>query len=183
MKNSNILKMGLIGTIILIVLSSGCTSSSTNQPKTFSDGVSSFNYPADFDNVTYSSENNTNFSSSMQAIAKLENTVPLSVHSIYVAKNTSSISPKEIRDRLVSNVKNMSTGEILASATETNSNSVVVKKIIYTDEYAFCMREVHVNMHFKINDTVYVISVFGPDSNKQQIMDTANIIFQSITAM
>ncbi|WJI09975.1 hypothetical protein FGU46_07675 [Methanobacterium sp. CWC-01] len=178
MKNNNNLKLGIILTLILIVSASGCTNPPTNQTKTYSDGIMSFNYPSDFNNVTYSGNNTSN--SSMQAIGKLKNTVPLRVHSITVAKNKSAISPTELRNILVSNVKNMSAGEIVSITTETNLNGVVVEKVIYTDEYAFGMRAMHFNMLFKINDDVYAVSVYGPDSNIQQITSTANIIFQSI---
>ncbi|OPX60892.1 MAG: hypothetical protein A4E25_00131 [Methanobacterium sp. PtaB.Bin024] len=60
MKNS---KIGMIiGTLILIVVAYGWLSPSTNETKTFSDGVMSFNYPGDFDNASYSVENNSNSS-------------------------------------------------------------------------------------------------------------------------
>lgn len=178
MKNSNNLKLGIILTLILIVSASGCTNPPTNQTKTYSDGIMSFNYPSDFNNVSYSGNNTGN--SSMQAISKLKNTVPFRVHSIIVAKNKSAISTTELRNTLVSNVENMSAGEIVSITTGTNPNGVVVEKVIYTDEYAFGMRAMHINMLFKINDDVYAVSVYGPDSNNQQITNTTNIIFQSI---
>ena len=48
MKNNNVINLGIIGILLLIVFASGCISSSTNETKTFSDGVMSFNYPGYF---------------------------------------------------------------------------------------------------------------------------------------
>jgi hypothetical protein len=180
LKNINILKIGIISASILIVLVSGCISSSTNQTKTFSDGVMSFNYPGDFGNGTFPG-NDTNSSSPMQVIGKLENTVPLNVHDIMVYENISGISPTEARDGIVSVVKNMSAGEVLSITTETNPNGVTVEKITYTDEFILGVKTVYSDMFFKINDSVYRITVYGPDTkNKQKINDTTNTIFQSI---
>lgn len=67
----------------------------------------------------------------MQVIGKLENTLPLRGHDIWVAKNISAISPTEARDGVVSVVKNMSKGEILSINTETNPNGVVVEETTY----------------------------------------------------
>lgn len=168
-------------TLVIIVLASGCTNSSMNQTKTFSDGVMSFSYPGDFDSVTYSG-NNTNSSFPMQVIGDLENTAPLRVHNILVCKNISATSPTEIRDRSISRVKNESTGEILSITTETNPNNVVVEKIAYSFEYTIGMRARYNEMYFKINDSVYGISVYGPDTttSTQNIMDTTKTIFQSL---
>ena len=74
----------------------------------------------------------------------------------------------------------MSTGEVSSLTTETNPNGVVVEKTTFTYEYTFGMRVWFSDMIFKINDTVYVISVYGPDSNNQEIMNTTNVIFRSI---
>jgi hypothetical protein len=173
------MKIGIIGAVILIVLVSGCTSYSTT--KTFSDGVMSFDYPDDFNNVTYS-DNYTNSSFIMQVTAYFENTAPLRVHNIMVLKNVSATSPTEIRDKTISSVKNESTGEILSLTTETNPNCVVVEKSTYSFEYASGMRSRYSEMYFKINDVVYGISVYGPDTktSTQNIINTTNVIFQSI---
>jgi len=173
--------MGLVGIIVLIVLASGCISSSTNKTKTFSDGAMSFNYPADFNNTTYS-ENDTNSSSPMQVIGEFESTVPFKYQYIMVGKNISAISPTELRNWSVSNLKNSSTGELISITTETNPNGVVIQKTTYTEEFMFGIRTRFNDMYFKINDTVYAISVYGPDINinKQNITETTNIIFKSI---
>lgn len=173
------MKIGIICAFILIVLVSGCTSSSST--KKISDGVMSFDYPSDFNNGTYS-DNYTNSSLLMQVIAYYENTAPLRVHNIMVGKNVSATSPTEIRDKTILSVKNESTGEILSSTTETNPNGVVVEKITYNLEYALGMKGRYSEMYFKINDAVYGISVYGPDTTTsvQNIMNTTNVIFQSI---
>jgi len=160
MKISNIMNIGIIAIVILIILSSGCASSSTT--KTFSDGVMRFNYPGDFENVIYSE--NTNSNSPMRVIAKFENNIPLKDQEITVGKNISSISATEVRDRSVTKVKNMSTGEILSISTETNHNGIIVEKITYTYELVLGIRTIYNDMYFKINDSVYAISVDGPDT-------------------
>jgi hypothetical protein len=174
--------MGIIGTLILIVLASGCIYSFNDETKTFSDGFMSFNYPADFDNDTNSSSNYTTSGSHMQTIAILENTAPLRDHDIWVGMNISAISPTEARNNVVSSVKNMSKGEVVSINTETNPNGIVVEETTYTDEYLFGLRAMYCDMFFKINDSVYRITVCGHDTsiNKRNIMNTTRIIFQSI---
>lgn len=141
----------------------------------------SFNYPADFDNET-TSGNDTNSSSSMHAIGKLENTVPLKVQTIIVYKNINPTSTSEIRDHLISYVKNMSSGEVLSTTTETNPNGIFVEKAAYKYDLTFGVKAFYSDMFFKINDNFYVISVSGADTtiSTQNVMNTSNIIFQSI---
>lgn len=179
MKNINIFNLGVLLTLILIVSASGCTNPPTNQTKTYSDGIMSFNYPSDFNNVSYSGNNTGN--SSMHVISKLENTIPFRVHDIMVLKNISAISPAEARDGIVSVVKNMSTSQVLSITTETNPNGVIIEKTAYTDEFIFGFKTVYSDMFFKINDTVYRITVYGLNTkNEQKITNTTNVIFQSI---
>jgi hypothetical protein len=183
LKNNNILKLGIIGTLILIVLASGCIFySSTSEIKTYSDGVMSFNYPADFDNDTNSSSNYTTSNSHMQTIGLLENTAPLRDHNIWVGKNLSATSPTEARNDIVSSVKNMSKGEVISINTETNPNGIVIEETTYTDEYLFGLRARYCDMFFKINDSVYRITVCGHETpiNTRNIINTTRIIFQSI---
>lgn len=178
MKKQQYYKIGIVLILVFIVSASGCISPTSNETKTFSDGVMSFNYPEDFHNDTYSE--NTN--SSMQLIGKLKNTIPFRMHDIAIFRNTSTTSPTQAREGVISVVKNMSTSEISSIATETNPNGIVIEKTTFTYEYTFGMRARFNDMFFKINDTVYVISVYGPDTttSTQNIMNTANIIFQSI---
>lgn len=181
LNKSNIMGIGIVGTLVLIILASGCISSPTTDTKTFSDGAMSFNYPSDFDNGTYSADD-TNSSFPMQVIGNLENTDPLRLHNILVCKNISPTTPAEIRDRSISRAKNESTGKILSMTTETNPNDIVVEKTIYSFEYSLGMRGIYSEMYFKIKDTVYAISIYGPDTSTsaQNIRDTTNIVFQSI---
>ncbi|WP_321421031.1 hypothetical protein [uncultured Methanobacterium sp.] len=181
MDKNNILNVGIVGIFILIVLASGCTSSSSTETKTFSEGVMIFNYPADFDNGTYSADD-TNSSITMQEIGKLENTAPLRTHSIMIYRNISAISPAEARDKAVSAVNNMSTGEVLSVNTETNPNGIVIEETTYKNEPIFGIKVRFCEMFFKVNDSVYRISVYGPETNigLQNIKSTTAIIFQSI---
>ena len=170
-----------MGIIVLIVLASGCISSSTDGTKTFSDGDMSFNYPADFDNGTYSADD-INSSLTMQEIGKLENTAPFRTHSIMIYRNISAISPAEARDKAVLAVKNMSTGDVLSVNTETNPNGIIIEGITYKNEPIVGIKVRFCEMFFKVNDSVYRISVYGPETNigLQNIKSTAAIIFQTI---
>jgi hypothetical protein len=123
LKNNIILKIGIVGTLVSIVLVSGCTSSSTNETKTFSDGDMSFNYLADFYNVTFSG--NEIDSSTMRLIGMLENKDGFT---IYVCKNKTKTSLTETREGTISSVKNSLTGKVLPPTTETNPNGVIVEK-------------------------------------------------------
>ncbi len=175
MKNNNILKIGLIGTIVSIVLVSGCTSSSTNETKSFSDGDMSFNYPADFYNITYSG--NEIDSSTMHLIGMLENKDGFT---IYVSKNKTKTSPTEAKDGAVSSVKNSSTGKVLYTTTETNPNGVVVEKMSYTKRGLLIFKGMYDSMYFQSNGAVYAIVVSGLDLDKKKLANIDNIIFQSI---
>jgi hypothetical protein len=170
----------IVGILILIVSAYSWFGSSTNETKTFSDGAMSFNYPADFDNVSYSADDNS--SSSKKLIGKLYNSAPFKVQTIWVDKNTSAIFPTEARDKLISLIKKYPKGELVSTTSETNPNGVVVEKITHTDEIEQGTRSRYIEMIFKINDTVYGIMIYGDDTkDNQKVMDnTANIIFQSI---
>jgi hypothetical protein len=179
LKNNTILKIGIIGILIFVILASGCISSFNTGTRTFSDGVMSFNYPADFDNATTSDINSTK----MQEVSFFKKDSLFgslfNKQYIYVARNKTGLSSAEARDGTVSKVKNVSTGQLLFSTTETNPNGVVVEKISFVEE-EFGKKAWHCMMYFKIKDTVYGIVVYGPYSNREKITSTANIIFQSI---
>lgn len=175
MKKGDILKIGIIGLIIVVVLTSGCISSST--VKTFSNGVISFDYPGDFKNVTYSSAINAS-TSPMQRIGAFENGYDLT---ILVGRNVTENSPTEFRDWIISRNKNRSNGEISSVTTETNPNGVVVERISYKHPGSpFGIMIMYDDMYFEKNGTMYGISVYGPDILKQEIDNTAKTIFQSI---
>jgi len=175
LKNNYILKIGIIGTLVSIILTSGCTSSSTNETKTFSDGVMSFNYPADFYNITYSG--NEIDSSTMRLIGLLENKEGLT---IYVCKNKTRTSLAETKEGTVSSVKNSLTGKVVYTATETNPNGVVVEKISYTERGFLIIKGRYDSMYFQSNGDVYAIMVYGLDLDKQKLASIGDIIFQSI---
>lgn len=177
LRNNKILNIGLIiGTLLLIIFSSGCTSSSMT--KKFNDGAMSFSYPNDFQEI--SSHENKSSNTRWQYIIKLVNNNPLNIQVILVDKNTSNTSPSESRDYGVLKVKNLSTSEILSISTEINPNGVVVEKSTYKQKGLFGSLAIYNDMFFKIDDVVYAVSIYGPDSNKQQINNTANIVFKSI---
>jgi hypothetical protein len=180
LNKSNIMRIGIVGTLVLIILASGCISSPTTDTKTFSDGAMSFNYPSDFDNGTYSADD-TDLSSPMKKISQLNKTVP-NIHYIFVEKNISRISPIEARDGLISVVKNSSAYQLVSNTTETNQNGVVIEKTSYTTEYILGSKIRYNDLYFKINDNVYRITVYGSDigTHAQSIESTTNIIFQSI---
>jgi len=177
LKNNNILKIGFMGILIfiLVISASGCTSSSTNETKTFSDGAMSFNYPSFFNKTQIPDVN----SSSFQIISSLETKNIFNTQFIHVTKNKTDVSPTKARDNSISKVKNDSTSnKILSVTTETNSNGVVVERYTYVNN-GLISETYHV-MYFKIGDDVYGIGVQGPDLFKQEIIKTTNIVFQSI---
>ncbi|AIS33135.1 hypothetical protein BRM9_2335 [Methanobacterium formicicum] len=175
MKNNTILGIGIIGALVSVVLISGCTSYSTNETKTFSDGDMSFNYPADFYNIPYSG--NEIDSSTMGLIGMLENKDGFT---IYVSKNKTKISPTEAKDRAVSNVESSLTGKVVSTATETNPNGVVVEKMSYTKRGILIIKGRYDSMYFQSNGNVYAITVSGLDLDKKKLSNIDNIIFQSI---
>ncbi len=175
LKNNTILKIGIVGALVSVVLISGCTSYSINETKTFSDGDMSFNYPADFYNVTYSG--NEIDSSTMGLIGMLENKDGLT---IYVCKNKTGTSLAETKEGTVSSVKTSSTGKILSTSTETNPNGVVVEKMSYTEGGFLIFKGRRDSMYFQSNGDVYAITVYGLDLDKKKLSNIDNIIFQSI---
>ena len=67
---------------------------------------------------------------------------------------------------------------MLSVTTETNPNGIVVERYTYVNKEF--PSETYNIMFFKIGKDVYGIGVEGPELFKQQITDTANIIFQSL---
>lgn len=175
LKNNNIFKIGIIETLVSIVLVSGCTSSSTNETKTFSDGDMSFDYPADFYDVDYSG--NEIDSSTMRLIGMLENKDGFAIR---VFKSKTRTSPTEAKDVAVSKIENLSNYKVLSTTTETNSNGVAVEKISYSESKFLIFNWRHDNMYFQKKGDVYVITVSGLVLDKQKLTDINNIIFQSI---
>lgn len=175
MKTNNIWKIGFLGIIILVVFASGCIGSSTNETKTFSNGVMSFNYPSYLNNTQ---PHDTN-SSSFQIIASFESRNILNLQFVHVIKNKTEVTATKARDNSISKVKNdSSSNEILSVTTETNPNGIVVERYTYINKGL--IPETYNVMYFKINNDVYGIGVQGPDLFKEKIINTTNIIFQSI---
>ena len=158
--------------IVLIILTSGCTSSSTNETKTYSNGAMSFNYPS-----YLSSYGNYQNGSNFKTIANFETDNELNMR-LTVLKNKTEITLTKARDNSISNVKNYPENEILSVTTETNPNGIIVERFTYVDRNI--PRFIFNVMYFKIGNDIYGIGVDGPELFKQQITDTTNIVFQSI---
>lgn len=163
MKTNNIWKIGFIGIIILVVFASGCIGSSTNETKSFSDGVMSFNYPS-YLNSTQPHDTN---SSAFQIIASFESGDILNLQFVHVIKNKTEVTATEARDKSISKVKNdSSSSEILSVTTETNPNGIVVERYAYINKGL--IPETYNVMYFKINNDIYGIGVQGPDLFKEE---------------
>lgn len=160
--------------IVLTFLAVLCICSSMAENKTFYDGAMSFNYPGYFN--THSIELN---SSQMQAVTYFTSDNLFNKQYIDLSKNKTTITSDELKDSGVSSIKNLSTAKILSITTETNSNGIVIDKVIFLDE-KYGDQTIHNLMYFKINDTVYGLGVYGPYSNRDRITDTSNAIFQSL---
>ncbi|BDZ66844.1 hypothetical protein GCM10025860_02920 [Methanobacterium ferruginis] len=72
------------------------------------------------------------------------------------------------------------TGEVASTTTETNSNSVVVEKISYTECGFLIIKGRYDSMYFQSNGDVYAIMVYGLGLDKQKLANIDDIIFQSI---
>jgi hypothetical protein len=173
--------IGLLVILLFVIAVSGCTVYSKNANGTFSDGSVSFNYPGELHQVDNFKEIN---STKMEAIAYFnnDNVVNYFVENknkqfIQVLKNKSYTTPTEARDKTIIGFNSFS-GEV-STKSETNPNGIVVEKIWANVEESG-LKTMDYRMFFKINDAVYIIRVYGPESNKQQIINTSNLIFQSI---
>lgn len=174
LKNSKILKIGIVGIAICIVLLFVCINSFTVGTKTFSDGALSFDYPGFF--APHSFEMNK---SQMQEVSFFASVDLFNEQYILVTKNKTEISPTELKDGTVSKNQNSSTSQVLSTATVTNPNDIIVETIRMTISVNGTTSK-HNLMYFKINNTVYGIAVYGPYSNRDRITDTSNAIFQSL---
>lgn len=120
-------------------------------------------------------------SSKMEKVAYFESGDIFNKQCIIVSKNKTDITPAELRDETVSINNNSSTSKVLSTTTATNPNSVVVETLMMTIVLKENGEKTRLDlMYFKINTTVYIIAVYRPYSNAQQITTTANIIVQSI---
>jgi len=174
LKNSKILKIGIVGIAICIVLLFVCMSSFTAGTKTFSDGVISLDYPGFF--APHSYEMNK---SQMQEVGFFTSIDPVNEQYILITKNKTEISPSELRDETVSKNQNSSISRVLSTATVTNPNGIITETIKMTSNVNGTTSR-HNLMYFKVKDTVYGIAVYGPYSNRDRITDTSNTIFQSL---
>jgi len=165
---------GFLGILILFVVASGSASSTLLK---FSDGIISFNYPSDFQNITFSG-NITSESSNLIDKTHMANRDNIA---IVIGKNLQANSAANARDATLVSFNKISTDKVFSTTTETNPNSIVVEKSITqlidpnTNTVLKC-----IDMFFTANGVVYHISVYGDDSKNQQIIETADTIFNSL---
>jgi len=126
-----ILGMGLLIILISIVSVSGCAVYSKTEPRTFSDGPMSFNYPGELHQVNNFKDIN---GTKMQVIAYFNNDNVFNYfvenknkQFMQVLKNKSYTTPIEVRDKTIIGFNSFS-GEV-STDSETNPNGIVVEKI------------------------------------------------------
>lgn len=172
LKNSVII--GIIGIIILTVFISGCAVSNTSDK--FYDGVMSFSYPDDFRNISYSNQTSPN--STIKIIGKMGNSYTLA---IMVGRNISATSPEALINKSVSRSKKIPNSEMSPVYAKKNPNGILIKQIIYKHpDSTFKITLMYNDLYFKVNNSVYAISVYGPDIFNKEINNTTNIIFQTL---
>ncbi len=174
MTKNNCWIIGIFVLVVSMIGISGCTSSAGNQ--TFSDNSISFIYPSNMKNTT-SSGNIISGAQGWNDVAFLSNG---NVY-ILVAKNPTLTDPSATRDVTgVSVVQN--SGKLLSTTDETNPNGVKVYRNIDTlsDPSTNTLLRYY-NMFFEDTEgVVYEISVYGDDSKNSQILETANMVFNSL---
>jgi hypothetical protein len=171
-----------VGMLILVVLASGCASTTPNPfnntipaVQTFSDGVISFNYPTGFE-VRTERANITTEGTGWQDLTFLAN----DNIGIDVKKNPEASSAVIVREGTEQAVLEAS-GTILSSSSEINPNGVVVEKSTsqQTDPYSNILVRYY-DLFFSVNGLVYHISVYGEVAKNPQIQNTADMIFNSL---
>jgi len=170
-KNKILLKIGLI-VLILIILAYAYSSLTEN--KKFTDSVISFDYPC-----FYIPQHGESSGSTMQKVAYFTSGDPFNSQNILVTKNKTAISASKLRDDAILTSQNRSDCKILSKSTVTNPNGIILETIVIT-VVVKGKPSINYLMSFKINDTVYAIGVYGPESNGKRISNTANIISKSL---
>jgi len=172
-----------VGMLILVVLASGCTSTTPTPSnytapavQTFSDGVISFNYPTGFE-VRTERANITTEGAGWQDLTFLANNDNVGID---VKKNPEASSAVIVREGTEQAVLEAS-GTILSSSSEINPNGVVIEKSTsqQTDPYSNLVIRYY-DLFFSVNGLVYHISIYGEVAKDSQIQYTANMIFNSL---
>ncbi|BDZ68600.1 hypothetical protein [Methanobacterium ferruginis] len=164
--------------VVLFYAGTNPFSNESNEIITFSDGVMSFDYPDSFSSAEYTKHNINASGDILNEIAYFKGKNTLHKHNFIVFKNVTATSATELINNYRTNVESNSSDEIAYNSIETNPNGVVVEKIIGKQDDT--LATMSFNMVFKVKDTVYLISVYGFESDEQEINETANTIFQSI---
>jgi len=171
-----------MGILVLVVFLSGCTSTTpsnytTPVVQTFSDGVISFNYPTGFE-VRTQRANITSEGVGWQDLSYLASKEGVGID---VRKNPTASSAVIVREGTEQGVLEAS-GVILSTSSEINPTGVVVEKSSsqQTDPYTNLVMRYY-DLFFSVNGVVYHISVYGEVSLDQQIQNTADMIFNSLT--
>lgn len=164
--------IGLVGILVLVVAMSGCTN---YELLTYSDGVISFDYPDTFKNAP-SPENITNGSTDWEEIAYLKNDNDVRIQ---VAKNPKIWSNYEAKTANEQSIKE--TGEVIESTDDINDNAVYMDILVYTfDDPDGRGKILYYEMYFSGNKTVYIVTVYGLESKRDEIYAVADTISDSI---
>ncbi len=181
---------GITLILVLIMIAgvvgiSGCTDSgAAGSQKTFSDGSIKFNYSEDFENAT-SPGNIISGDKSWITVGFLGNNATGTA--IDIAKNKETKDPngaRQVTDAATTTSNGgVSTGEILSHTTETNPNGITIFKSIHTLKDPDTGETVkYIDFYFKDKKgVVYSISVYNAESEYQDVSDTADMIFKSLS--
>jgi hypothetical protein len=177
----NCKSLSILGILILMVLSAGCTTSPPSNytapsVQTFSDGTISFNYPAGFE-VRTPRANITSEGTGWQDLTFLANPDQVGID---VRKNPQASSAVNVREGTELAVVEAS-GTILSTSSEINPQGMVVEKSSsqQVDPYTNQMMRYY-DLFFEVNGLVYHISVYGEVAKDPQIQYTADMIFNSL---
>ncbi len=193
--------VGLISILVVAIAMSGCTA----ELLTFNNGEISFGYPEGFEDapspksVTYETDykeldswtaslsNNTtkktNKTTNWEVIKFMKNSNGVMIQ---VAKNPELWSSYEVYIAKKNSIKGKS-GEVLESdETDINDNIVSVDKLVYSlNDPNGSGKMVYYEIYFDNNDfssnrTVYVITVYGLESEMNEIYSVADTIYESL---
>lgn len=169
-----------MGVLIVIVAISSCTSQPVAN-STYTDGVITFQYPADFKNATPQSAVISGSKDWIQDLS-LANSNNIGINLYKNTNISNSETVNGIGQATVTNFKQVSSTNIISSARVTNPKGVElwVIKYTFTDpstsnmdyaEAGFCI----------IKGSAYEIVAVGANNSKSDVQQTAQTIFNSIS--
>ncbi len=131
MKKNTSWIFAILSMIILVVLVSGCTSSSQNLNKTFSSQGISFNYPSDWNNGNFTGEDAVNVTSLTRlGVLDSPSGLILAVSKVDLSLLAGNMSVESFKNSSKASIANES-AQIL-SDNQTNVNGVNVYAFVYT---------------------------------------------------